>query len=147
MSGKVRSRGDKNSQSDIKQRRALVAKIIQEMLNHGEVPIRKELILKKLESLGYSTSKRVLERDIASIFTTDVSAVLPRRSYKINPGTRYMRILEDEHNDEFYAAFLRKDISRQAARKWRRDTIASMLAKLGLPSHYMPDSLSSDKTP
>ena len=147
MSGEIRSRGNKNSQSDIKQRRTLVAKIIREMLNRDEVPIRKELVLEKLESLGYGISKRVLERDIASIFTTDVSAVLPNRSYKINPGTRYMRILEDEHNDEFYAAFFRKDISRQAARKWRRKTIESMLAKLGLPSHYMPDSLSSDKTP
>lgn len=141
MSGEIRSRGNKNSLMHVRRRRILVAQIIRDMQKEGEVPIKKEVILKRLEFFGYGTSMRNLGRDIASIFTTDISAVLPRRSYKINPGTRYMRILEDEYNDEFYAPFLRKDISRQAARKWRRKTIESMLAKLGLPSHYMPDSL------
>jgi len=143
MNGKIRSRGNKNSQSDIKQRRALVAKIIQEMLNHGGIPIRKELILAKLKSLGYSISKRVLERDIASIFTTDISAVLPRRSYKIDPGTRYTKVLEDEYRDTFYATFFRRGISRRAALRERREKIQGMLKMLGLPP-YNSDDLSDN---
>ncbi len=141
MSENSKSRGNKNSRLHIRHRRILVGVIIRDMMKSGEVPINKEVVLQRLESFGYGTSKRNLERDIASIFTSNISAVLPNRKYKINPGTRYMKILEDEHRDEFYSAFFRRDISRQVARKKRRQIIESMLARLGLPSHYMPESL------
>jgi len=112
-------------------------------MKNDEVPINKEIVLQRLESFGYGTSKRNLERDIASIFTSDISAVLPRRKYKINPGTRYMKILEDEHRDEFYATFSRGHVSKQAARKWRKQTIESMLAKLGVSPYDTEDMTGS----
>lgn len=140
MSRKIRIRGNKNSRLHIRHRRIIVAQIIRDMQKEGEVPIKKEVILQRLESFGYGTSMSSLGRDIASIFTTNISAVLPRRSYKLNPGTRYMKVIEDEYRDESYATFFMGRVNRKATLKKRNEKIQAMLKMLGLPP-YNPDDL------
>jgi len=113
MSGKIRSRGNRNSWMHIRRRRILVAQIILDMQRDGEVPINKEVVLERLEFFGYGTKMRSLERDIAVIFTSEISAVLPGRSYKLKPGTKYLKVIESEYNDDLYVTFSQGGIGRR----------------------------------
>jgi hypothetical protein len=137
MSGKIyRGRGNKNDEEHVAQRRELVAKIIRNMMDEDRIPIRKELILEQLGKFGYNTSKRTLERDIASIFGNDVSAVFSYDVHykKVNPGTKYMKLISDEcnnkNNEDMAKILFRQGISPRAARKDRAEKLASMLAVL-----------------
>jgi len=113
MNGKIRSRGNRNSRMHIRRRRILVAQIIRDMQRDGEVPINKEVVLERLEFFGYGTKMRSLERDIAVIFTSEISAVLPGRSYKLKPGTKYLKVIESEYNDDLYVTFSQGGIGRR----------------------------------
>lgn len=113
MNGKIRSRGNRNSWMHIRRRRILVAQIILDMQRDGEVPINKEVVLERLEFFGYGTKMRSLERDIAVIFTSEISAVLPGRSYKLKPGTKYLKVIESEYNDDLYVTFSQGGIGRR----------------------------------
>ena len=113
MSGEIRSRGNKNSGMHVRRRRVLVAQIVRDMQRDGEVPINKEVVLERLEFFGYGTKMRSLERDIAVIFTSEISAVLPGRSYKLKPGTKYLKVIESEYNDDLYVTFSQGGIGRR----------------------------------
>ncbi len=61
-----RGGGRRNSYQRINFRRAIIILVLEELRNRGK-GIDKELILRILESKGYQTSKRVLERDLVAI--------------------------------------------------------------------------------
>ena len=149
MNGKIRSRGNRNSWMHIRRRRILVAQIILDMQRDGEVPINKEVVLERLEFFGYGTKMRSLERDIAVIFTSEISAVLPGRSYKLKPGTKYLKVIESEYNDDLYVTFSQGGIGRRTTPGKRAEGIQGIMDMLDLVQRKADDLSevwSSDKT-
>ncbi|HJW20445.1 MAG TPA: hypothetical protein VJ571_07820 [Candidatus Nitrosotalea sp.] len=85
--------------SYIKKRQMFEIGAIQELKDMG-LEVDKSLILKKLASVGFETSLRTLERDIASIAATDAGMIMGKRysGLAASPGTRYIKKIRDEQN-------------------------------------------------
>ncbi len=90
-------RGDKNDVQYVIERQMLVIRIIRNLKEQG-IEVDKKLILEKLASVGYKTSLRTLERDIASIAGTDAGTIFGNRysGLKTSPGIRYVKKIRDD---------------------------------------------------
>lgn len=97
--GKKQNRGDKRDRNHIYERRTIIMQFL-DMQRECDVLADKALILRDLEKKGYGTSKRTLERDIASIKATHSGRILARRTYnkKFGSCAKYLKLIGFECN-------------------------------------------------
>src|SRR5574337_200311 len=95
--GKDQNRGNKNDRQHIGERRAIIVPFL-DMYHEYDPLVPKDLILQKLEEVGYGTSKRTLERDIVFFKKKHARRILARRIYveKFDICAKYLKLIEIE---------------------------------------------------